>query len=114
MFDPETPMISLHAIAGIRTEDTMQLYITIGNEQFIALLDSSSTHNFICGDVARRMGLQFHPCPGAGVIVANGDRVACRGLARDVGIRIADEVFSIDRYSIPIDSYDMVLGVTFL
>jgi hypothetical protein len=58
-FDPETPMISIHAIAGIRIEDTMQLYISIGNEQFIALLDSGSMHNFIRGDVVRRVGLQF-------------------------------------------------------
>ena len=56
-FDPERPMISLSAIAGIRTEDTMQIYVTIGNEQFIALLDSGSTHNFVRGDVARRVGL---------------------------------------------------------
>lgn len=40
--------------------------------------------------------------------------MACRGLARDVGIRIADEVFTIDCYSIPIDTYDMVLGIMFL
>lgn len=113
-FDPEQPMISLHAIAGIRTEDTMQLHITIGNDQFVALLDSGSAHNFVRGDVARRVGLQFAPCPGARVIVANGDHIACRGVARDVGIRIADEIFSIDCYSIPIDTYDMVLSVTFL
>jgi hypothetical protein len=113
-FNPDAPMISLNAITGIRTEDTMQLYKQIGNEQFVELLDSGSTHNFVHGDVARRVGLQFHPCPGAEVIVANGDRVACRGLAKDVDIRIADEQFSIDCYSIPIDGYDMVLGVTFL
>lgn len=46
--------------------------------------------------------------------MANGDSVACRGLARDVEIHIADETFTIDCYSIPIDGYDMVLGVTFL
>lgn len=51
---------------------------------------------------------------GASVIMANSDHVACRGIAHDVGIRIADEIFSIDCYSIPIDTYDMVLGVTFL
>jgi hypothetical protein len=107
-------MISLGAIAGIRTQDTMQIYVTIRNEHFIALLDSGSTHNFVCGDVAHRVGLQFAPCLGAGVIVANGDRVACRGLARDVGIRIADEFFSVDCYSIPLDKWDMVLGVSFL
>lgn len=58
-FDLETPMISLHAFARICTEDTMQLYITVGNEQFVALLDSGSMHNFICGDVIRRVDLQF-------------------------------------------------------
>ena len=46
--------------------------------------------------------------------MANGDRVACRGLTRDIEIRIADETFTIDCYSIPIDGHDMVLGVTFL
>jgi hypothetical protein len=51
--------ISLAANAGIHTEDTMQLYITMGNEQFIALLDSGSTHNFIRGDIASHAGLQF-------------------------------------------------------
>lgn len=67
-FDPDAPTISLAAIAGIRTEDTMQVYVTLGNEQFVALLDSGSTHNFVSGDVARRVGLQFVPCPGASVL----------------------------------------------
>jgi hypothetical protein len=39
--------------------------------------------------------------------VANGDHVACRGLACDIGIHISNEIFSIDYY-IPIDSYDIV------
>lgn len=112
--EPSVATISLEAIAGIRTEDTMQVYITLGNEQFVALLDSGSTHNFIRGDGACRVGLQFSPCPGRGVIVANGDRVECTGLARDVGVRIADEFFSVDCYSIPLDKWDMILGVTFL
>jgi hypothetical protein len=44
----------------------------------------------------------------------NGVCVACCGLAHDVRIWIVDEVFSINCYSIPIDSYDMVLGIMFL
>lgn len=58
-FDPETPMISLHAIARIRMEDNMQLFIMVSNEQFMELLDSGSTHNFIHGDVARHVSLKF-------------------------------------------------------
>jgi hypothetical protein len=108
------PSISLAAIASIRTEDTMQVYVQIGNEQCLALLDSSSTHNFVSRAAAYRADLHFEPCPGTGVMVANGDRVECRGLAHDVGIRIADEVFSVDCYSIPLDRWDMVLGISFL
>lgn len=107
-------MISLHAIIGIRTEDTMQLRVQIGNHEFTALLDSGSTHNFISATAAHRAGLRFHDSRGAHVVVANGDRVACHGLAHDVGLRISDEHFTVDCYSIPLDCYDMVLGVTWL
>jgi hypothetical protein len=51
---PAQPSISLSAIAGISTATTMQVYVQVGGEQCIALLDSGSTHNFISGEVARR------------------------------------------------------------
>ena len=51
---------------------------------------------------------------GVSVIVVNGDRVAYRGLARNVATRIGDEFFEIDCYAIPLDCYDMVLGTSFL
>lgn len=97
----------------------MQIRLSMGNHEFTALLDSGSTHNFISTTTARRVGLHFHSNNGAHVIVANGDRVASRGLARDVGIhinqdRIGHEDFTVDCYSIPLDCYDMVLGVNFL
>ena len=82
--------------------------------QCVALLDSGSTHTFINGDVTRRVGINFELCLGAGVTVANGDHIACQGLARDVDICIAEEVFSVDCYTIPLDRWDMVLGVNFL
>lgn len=46
--------------------------------------------------------------------VANGDRVSCSGIACDVAIRIGDEFFSIYCYSIPLDCYNMVLGIKWL
>lgn len=113
-FDPNAPMISLSAIMGIRTEDTMQLRIQMGAHEFTALLDSGSTHNFISTTAAHRIGLHFHDSHGTHVIVANGDRVACWGVARDVAIRIDKEHFTVDCYSIPLDCYDMVLGVAWL
>jgi hypothetical protein len=36
------------------------------------------------------------------------------GVAQDVGICVADEVFAVDCYMILLDNWDMVLGITFL
>lgn len=47
-------------------------------------------------------------------MVANGDHMACHGLAHDVAIRIGKEHFMLDCYSIPLDCYDMVLGAAWL
>ena len=113
-FDPDAPLISLSAITGIRTADTMQLRVQVGDHELTTLLDSGSTHNFVSMNAARRVGLHFHDSGGAHVVVANGDRVACRGLARDVAIKISEEFFSVDCFAIPLDSYDMVLGITWL
>jgi hypothetical protein len=111
-FDPDDPLISLSAITDIRTEDTMQINVRVGGHKFTALIDSGSTHNFISGPVVRHAGLQFHDKQCAHVTVANGDRVPCCGLARDVAIRIGEEFFTIDCYTIGLDCYDMILGTT--
>lgn len=112
--DDDTPLISLNAITEIRTEDTMQVYVSIGNHQFKALLDSGSTHNFVSASTVAKVGLQFGKSTGSTVVVANGDRVPCSGLGRDIDIKIGDEYFTVDCYSIPLDCYDMVLGISYL
>jgi hypothetical protein len=48
------------------------------------------------------------------VTVANGDRVPCSGLARNIEIKIGKDIFTINAYSISLDYFDMVLGVFFL
>jgi hypothetical protein len=44
--------ISLLAIIGVRTSDTMQLMVHVGKRELVALLDSGSTHNFINEELA--------------------------------------------------------------
>lgn len=112
--DDMPPLISLHAITGIWAAETMQVRVSIGNHEFTALLDTGSTHNFVSREVAHQVGLQFTENRGASVIVANGERLPCGGVAPDVAIRIGDEFFTVDCYSIKLDCYDMVLGVKFM
>ena len=42
-------VVSMHALAGIRTYDTMLLPVTIKGERLLTLLDTGSTHTFIQG-----------------------------------------------------------------
>jgi hypothetical protein len=110
----EEPLISLHAIAGVRTDDTMQVRVQVGEKEFTSLIDTGSTHNFFSAQAAQAAELQFEQQTGTRVTVANGDRVPCSGLARDVEIKIGNDIFTINAYSIPLDCFDMVLGVAFL
>jgi len=57
------PLISLHAIAGVRMSETMQVPLQLGTTSFLALLDSGSTHNFILEEAARGCNLRLE-CQG--------------------------------------------------
>jgi hypothetical protein len=55
----DEPFISLNAITGIRGEDTMQVRVTLGTQEFTALLDSCSTTNFISSATCTCARLHF-------------------------------------------------------
>lgn len=108
------PFISLDAITGIRDEDTMQVRVTLGTHEFMALLDLGSITNFIGSATGSCARLRFQSGKNAYVRITNHDKVDCRGLACDVLIRIGQEEFLINYFSIPLDCYKMVLGMSFL
>ncbi|XP_073352309.1 uncharacterized protein [Aegilops tauschii subsp. strangulata] len=106
-------VVSLHALAGIRDERTMLLPVTIHGELLVALVDTGSTHNFLPEATMRRLA----PADGREqlrVTVANGNRLRCHGLARDVPITVGGEHFSITCAGIDLGCFDFILGVDFL
>lgn len=105
------PVVSLHAVAGIRTADTMQVLIDINGHQLTNLLDTGSTHNFIKPELVEPLGLALAAPPDIAVMVANGDKVACQGVACDVPLFIGMEAFRGHCYAISLGGYDIVLGV---
>jgi hypothetical protein len=107
-------VVSLHALAGIKTAKTMLLPVTIHGERLTALVDTGSAHNFLSWDAMRRLALQPAGAEKFSVTVANEDRLACQGVARQVPILIGDEPFSIDYVGIDLGCYDFILGVDFL
>lgn len=88
----------------------MHLRVYIHGHKLLALLDSGSTHNFINVGVMRRIGLQMGDS-NLRVAVANGNRVPCSGVARNVAVHIGKEDFSISCIGI---GFDLVLDVDYL
>lgn len=110
-------MVSLHALTSmwsICTNETIQLYVTIGSTDFIALLDSDSTHNFISDSTVAHTGLTLGPHRNIHVEVANSDHIASGGLCRSMPLCIDGEHFTVDGLAIPLDDFDIVLGIQWL
>uniref|UniRef100_A0ACD5X5F1 Uncharacterized protein n=1 Tax=Avena sativa TaxID=4498 RepID=A0ACD5X5F1_AVESA len=106
--------VSLHAMAGIKTAKTMLLPVTINGERLTALVDTGLTHNFLSRDAMRRLALQPAGAEKFSVTIANGDRLTCHGVARQVPVLIGNDPFSINCVGIDIGCYDFILGIDFL
>jgi predicted aspartyl protease len=107
--------ISVNAVTGITTSQSMQVQLSINNRDFLALLDSGSTHNFIDSNTADTLQLPRTRAPNSlSVTVANGDRISNVGIYNNLTVQIDSEIFTIDCYSIKLGGYDFVLGVNWL
>jgi hypothetical protein len=112
--ETEDAWISLNAIMGILPMETLQLSVRVAGATLGTLIDSGSTHSFISASVVRRLLLQPMSHPGLNVVVANVDRVPSDGVCYGVHIFLNSEEFVIDLFVIPLEGYDMVLGVHWL
>ncbi len=110
----ESPVFSLHAVAGVPRGGTLQIAVTIGGAPLVALLDSGSTHNFISASAAPRTRLPVESRPRLTAVVANGERVACPGVIRAAPVVIDGTNFDIDLFVMPLAGYDLVLGTQWM
>jgi len=88
--------------------------VMVKGERLLALLDTGSTHNFLHGVMMRRLGLAPTGGERLHVTVANGNRLPCEGIARNVHIRIGSESFSITCVGLDLGCFDFILGVDYL
>lgn len=92
----------------------MKLTARLKGVPLIALVDTGSTHSFINDSVVNRLQLKIEPRPGLTVKVTNGDRVTSAGVCSNLPLVIGDTEFSISYYTLPLDGFDIVLGVHWL
>jgi hypothetical protein len=78
------------------------------------LVDSGSTHTFIHEVVVHRLGLTVTLRPGLSVKVANGEPLQSYGVCKNTPMHIQGETFVTDCYTLPLEGFDLILGVQWL
>uniref|UniRef100_A0A2N9GM02 Integrase catalytic domain-containing protein n=1 Tax=Fagus sylvatica TaxID=28930 RepID=A0A2N9GM02_FAGSY len=71
----ENLSISLHAIAGTPTPQTMRVKANVEGKVVIILIDTGSTHNFMSENMAARLKLQPSGTAKFNVTVASGEKI---------------------------------------
>ncbi|KAJ0578410.1 putative nucleotidyltransferase, Ribonuclease H [Helianthus annuus] len=110
----DPPQISLHALTGMVSYSTMKVLGSIGNKQLRILIDSGSTHNFVNEQLAMKLKCALKPIDNVTVGVANGTEIVCANYSPNFQWFMQGMWFTTDVLVIPLDSYDMVLGVQWL
>lgn len=106
--------ISLRAITGPKTTQTMQLKIWVAGKLILGLVDSGSTHYFISEEAALRLRLPISHRSSLQVAVENSEKKFSPGICIAFPLRNQDQIFYLDLYVITLGIFDVVLGVKWL
>jgi hypothetical protein len=107
-------VVSMYALAGIRTENTMLLLVQLKGERLLALLDTGSTHSFLQGHVMCHLGLSPTGAEHPHITVASGERLSCEGIAQDVPIFVNGVPYPVTCVGLALGCFDFILDVDFL
>ncbi|OMO86983.1 Integrase, catalytic core [Corchorus capsularis] len=110
----EQPIISLHAIYGTSGYQTMRICCTIKHHSLIILIDSGSTHNFIDGNVVKKLGLKMNQRAQTEVTIADGTAVTTWGSCERLHWQVQGMHFSSTFMVLALKGCDMVLGIEWL
>jgi hypothetical protein len=113
-FSHEEPLISLHALSGISTPQTLKLMGYIKHWKFIVLVDSGSTHNFIHKRVAEETHCFVHLVHNFQIMITNGGMMKCGGRCENVKLQMGDYQLKTHLFSIDMGGCDIVLGEEWL
>jgi hypothetical protein len=88
----------------------MQIYGRIRQSNFLVLIDSGSTHNFMSLALAQLLRLQLKMEGGMDVMVASGEKLRSPGKCVQIPIELQGWKFSVDFYILQLEGYGVVLG----
>ncbi|XP_068653843.1 uncharacterized protein [Aristolochia californica] len=112
--EQDEPAISVHAMTGMHSSNTMQVRTGLQHLQLLALVDSCSTHNFISQPAVEQLGLVIQHNTGISVSVANGGKISSAVNSPSTEFCIEGHSFVTNFMVIPLAGFDLVLGIKWL
>jgi len=103
------PLISLQALQGLNSFQTMRIAGKVGSHVVHILIDSGSTHNFLDTTTAKRLRCELLKIPPLVVAVADGAQLQCQWMCRGFKWMLAEVNYQTDVYIVPLGSCDMIL-----
>ncbi|XP_074298103.1 uncharacterized protein LOC141628919 [Silene latifolia] len=110
----EQPLISLNAMSGHNSFQTMRVTGKVRSQSVHILIDSGSTHNFLDEEVAKKLGCRISGTYPLEVSVANGDKIMTTKVCRKFKWQLHGVEFSADVMVVPLGGCEMVLGIQWL
>ncbi|GJR56618.1 putative mitochondrial protein [Tanacetum coccineum] len=110
----DTPQITLNALSGLNSYQTMRIRGRVGKQVVHILIDCGSTHNFLDIHTAKKLGCKLAKTTPMQVSVANGQRMMSTSVCHDLKWSLQNEVFTSDVMLLPLGGCEMVLGIQWL
>ncbi|XP_042954591.1 uncharacterized protein LOC122291003 [Carya illinoinensis] len=106
--------LSLNAISGVPRPTSMRVMVWVGKFEVTLLVDSGSTHNFVNSNIVTKIGLKSCAINPFEVKVANGDKLKCEEIVREVKMNIQGVSIVADLHVLALGGLDIVLGNAWL
>ena len=91
----------------------MHIHAIVNGVQVKALVDSGATHNFVATKEAARLGLKLEEDTSR-IKAVNNKAQKSQGVAKNVPMQIGDWKGMRSLLCVPLDDFDLILGVDFL
>ena len=106
--------MSLHAMWGTGSNQTMMIKGMCGKRRLHVLIDTRSTYNFLNEQLAKKLQCPISKVNGIWVEVANGQELKCDAICVGFKWKMQQQNFQADVYLLPLQSYDLILGIQWL
>jgi ribosomal protein L32 len=106
--------LSIHALAGTESNDTIRLRAMVGNQVLLVLVDSGSTGSFLNSAMLPRLQCSVQTSTPVRVKLANGEELICDQIVPQLSWWIQRETFHTPMRVLPLGAYDAILGVDWL